>query len=316
MTVTAKISAVTGIHCGDGAEYNFQGWRQPLSWQRRLEEWVAATNTFGADVAIDCGDEVDGLTTDSLKLDFLNGETSYLSVATDAVTGFQMPRLNVASNHIFGAVADINNINPVWDGVDGAPTVQDYFDNINSQTSGQSVTKQNFFTVDTNPYGYTADISGVRYVVVYMPTGGTMTAEVLNWIDARLAETSLPIVLGSHAHMWDDPNHTLGSIWKVGNFQDVYDLLDQYSLVQLVLGGHRHDHAWHFKRNGIHYLSFGGSVGIPYEDWVGSTNSYAMITMEAFAIDTPYGLKASLTVVGTGMPGAGSSQLPEKFGVL
>jgi hypothetical protein len=86
--------------------------------------------------------------------------------------------------------------------------------------------------------------------------------------------------------------------------------------VQLVLGGHRHEHGWNYKRNGIHYLSVGGSVQIPYVGWVGNNNNYSIITMTTETIPTPWGMKASLLVEGTGNYARKGSQIEEVFGVM
>lgn len=321
MAVTAKISALSGPHCGDAVEYAFQGWRQPLSWERRMDEWVADTNTFGADIAINFGDTVESNTTDSLKLGFLNDvDTSYLATVTNAVTGFQCPRLDVLGNHIGGTPDEAYA--PLWDGTGDKPSMTDYFDNIGDQTSGQSVTKENFFVptdgIAGKPYGYTADVGGVRYIIAYMPRGGTVSANVLTWIETWIADSTIPVVVCSHAHLWEDTNHTLTNEWRANDASlvSLYAIYDAYPLVQLVLGGHKHEHARHWKKNGIHYLSVGGSVGIPYEGWVGNNNNYAMITMNALSVPTPFGMKADLTVVGTGYPATHCSVTPEVFGVM
>lgn len=320
MSVTAKLSAITGVHCSDAAEYNVAGWRQPLSWARRLQEWIDASNTFDADVAINFGDTVDANTTDDLMLDFLNGSTSFLSLTTDTDNGLARPRLDIPGNHIFGGTVD-PGYDPIWDGAGDKPTIQDYFDNISDQTSGQSVSKGNVFVptggLAGEPYGYTSEIDGVRYIIVYMPTGGVVSGDVLTWLEARISESTLPIVVCSHAHLWDDPNHTLTVTWRADDASValLYAIFDAYPLVQLVLGGHKHEHAWHYKRNGVHYLSFGGSVGIPYRGYSPPVNNYAMITLTTQTIPTLYGMKASLLSSGTGIYAGRSNVTEEKFGV-
>lgn len=317
-----KIFALSGHHIGNTVLYSFAGlgidWRDVPSWSRRLTETITASNDFGPDIyiqvgdLIDAGDGVTPGTTPALRQSFLN---QYISAVTSASSGIACPRADLLGNHIAGSSND-PTYDPIWDGDSGTATIQDYFDTIDVQKSGETLTKENFFGPDANPYGYTVDVSGVRYVMVYLPFGGVVSAGILSWLEARLAETSLPCVICSHAHLWEDPNHILAGAWRASNYQDVYDIIDQYPLVQLVIGGHRHDHAWHYKRNGIHFLSFGGSVGIPAERLANTTNNYAKITIDTEAIPTPYGLKASLTVEGTGIFGRSASQLPEVFGVM
>lgn len=322
-----KISALSGIHCSDGTAYTLKGWRDPASWQRRLQEWIDDTNTFDPEVAIDLGDLVDAIqTTYNLMLSFLNGgDPSYLSIATDSETGFQMPRLNLLGNHIAGYpnIEDGDWADDlIWNGEDGKPTMADYFAVINNQTSGQSVTKENYYYAlqAENPYGYTADIGGVRYIVVFFTIGSfvqrTLHPDKITWLTDILDNTSLPVVIVAHCHLWLDPNQPHTGWWRLDDPSTLYAAIDAYPVVQLVLGGHRHRHAYHYMRNGVHYLSVGGSVGIRQESDAGLKNNYAMITLDTEVIPTPYGMKANLKVVGTGTWAKSCSRVYDTFGVM
>ena len=177
---------------------------------------------------------------------------------------------------------------------------------------------EDVWSLTGEPYGYTAELNGIRYIVAYVPSPSkwAVNTDSMTWIEARIAETSLPCVICSHMHLWEDTNHPLINQWRVSNYSEVMDMFDIYPQVHLVMAGHRHEHGWHYKRNGIHFLSFGGSVQIPYEGWVGENNNYAMVTLTTETIPTPYGMKGALLVEGTGIYGSKASQMAEVFGVM
>jgi len=292
--VEAKISACSCPHFGSNDIIRqAMDWRDIPSYNRRMTEILAASISFDPNVALILGDLVNASSENHLT--YLQ---EYISMVTNITTGLQCPRLDTLGNHIMSTSLP-PTYSPIWDGANGMPTMADYFTEIANQTSGVSLTKENYAGPNGQPYFYTADVDGIRYIAFYFPYGGTIAQNELDWLEARLSETSLPVVIFAHAHLWVDPYQELTGGWVVTNVQDIYDIIDQYPVVQLVMGGHRHWHAHLYRRNGVQYLSLGGSCGIRTETSTG-TNNYVLIEMKANSVPTPYGMKANLKITGVG----------------
>lgn len=125
------------------------------------------------------------------------------------------------------------------------------------------------------PLSYTFTKKGIKFIVYTRYYGGIdriasyyddpSTGTHKDWLREQL-NTSLPVVIFSHAHLWQDSSKTAISSafdisdWDTGAPDGIQYILEDAGNVKAVFGGHWHDGNRNMELNGIKYFSMKGSI--------------------------------------------------------
>jgi len=230
------ISAIYDIHNRKDIAQQFWGtgddqYRQFSTAEARLTAAVTASNVAGADYLIIGGDAVDGHSqdyegTDADRKIAVQARLDELIAITDTFSG---EIIWVLGNHeIFAWLAEYS--------VDLTPA--DFWTKVDTGSNG--VTRANEWNPDVDgTLAYTFDAGGIRYVVIYAHGSFDLQSpgavEERTWLSTAI-NTTLPVVVISHATLTDTPN-TYG---VVNNAATIRADLEAAGNVQLVIQGHYH----------------------------------------------------------------------------
>ncbi len=305
---TTTIMLMTGFHVGDNAGSgpgDAPGFdRDPTSWERRVDEFIAAANTASADVAINLGDLVDGNATNASRLTLMQSSTTKFD---DGGTGLDMTLLDSLGNHVYGGSS-----NTSWNGADSKPTLQDFYDELAGSSSRP--TFANTYGPSSQPRSYTWDSpTGIRFINFNFPFGSSpidsagTTEDYLGWLNDRLDECDAqgkPCIVFSHCHSWQnpdalDPANKSTFAPSDAHWATLSAMYDGTKNLQAVFGGHLHRGGQSMSRNGIFYIDTLGSVSIREGDEL-IGNAYLKVELIPKVVTTTFGDKANVRITGFG----------------
>ncbi len=257
---------IPDLHVSDGEDYSlYGGYRRVTSWVDRFGEFITDCNAYSPalDFAFSTGDFLDGVVT-----------TDYRGQLQAGVS--QSGDLNVPFAQSMG-----NHENGVFTGANGNPTIANYFTDVN----GNHLSRSNGFPSAGEPRSYTFDVKGIRFVVLFaplnkVPDGTGEEDDHVGWLEARLGETDMPIVIFTHTRI-GIPVSDGGGNFQASNHAAVRQIIDAVPNVQVCFNGH-----WHpgdeeeYGGLGIHFFSFHGSVLAPQVE----DNSYYIIQLRVRAV--------------------------------
>lgn len=233
-------------------------YRQFSTAEARLTAAVAVFNAASAEYMILGGDMIDGhglnyAGTDANRKTAVEARMDDLIVITDTFNG---EVIWVYGNHEASAWTAANSVDL---------TPADFWTKVD--TGSNPVTRANEWNGDGDgTLGYTFEAGGIRYVIIYASGSGDLESpgdvEERTWLNGTALNTTLPVVVISHATLTDVPN----AYGVVDNFATIRGDLEAAGNVQLVIQGHYHRNSIrHFSDpfetiNDILYVSGRGSV--------------------------------------------------------
>ena len=244
-------------------------YRRFSTYITRHSEAIATFNSEGVDLVINAGDYLDENTEDIDKRTLLQAEVTRSQ-------GLNADLLLSTGNHDQALFAS----EPV-----------DFYTDIDVN----HIIRDNIYT-DTNGWkSFTYDVGGIRLVCVHAVTG-TNEVGMISWFEARLNESTLPVVVISHIPIWEITQWS----WTYANdYTDFQSKIDIAGNVQAVFSGHYHWDNGDVTINSVPYYSFFGSVLCPEL----SDNAYFIIEIIPEAVYTINGLKANIKITGFGNNG-------------
>ena len=252
-------------------------------WTNAVANQTAAAvlaTSVGADVLIDLGDIVDGVSTDDLT------ELQEILTERNAFTG---NIINVRGNHEA----------TIW--------LADYTDYYTEIDAGH-VTRANI--CGGYIHNWTVDIDGVRYVIIGDNLTTVFAEDEKTWLSGTALATSLPVVVLSHKKM------TADSWGYYSNVADIQDLFEESGVVQLVLTGHDHPASGGFQTiNDILYCSLRGQVMGPANGDIpdGTYKTYYKIDAKFNAVQGDNQMRCNVEITAFGQ---GISRSLDKYGVF
>lgn len=207
-------------------------------------EFVNRMNVWQPDIILYLGDIEDKNNTDAGAITMLT------------TIGAEFAKLTAPIASTLG-----NHETTQWDGVGGAPDMQDFFDNHYDTVIKENKIAPEGTGDDKNPWGYTTDVAGIRFICVYLPNtvswpvsqwqgDGTYSdneiyptdPNIPDWLQDRLDECDairMPCIIFSHGLLWesDDAFFSLDS----EDAATLYGYYDNSEYLQAIFGGHSHD---------------------------------------------------------------------------
>ena len=297
----------TGLHASNNTSSwtigDRRGWmRDTASYERRRNEIVAATNSASSDLLVNLGDTIDADCDDAQRTVILQALYDYYdaNLSCDVISAI--------GNHIYR----YDGTGYSWDGLDGAPSMTDYFTILNNSTSEPEANKANFDGPDGDPYCYEyTDNNGMVWIHMCVPYNvdgeiyGPDPEDFVAWLTARLAAhaaTDTPCCVFSHTQLWLNANANRPTTLapSEGDWAILSTIFDAAPTLQCVFGGHYHEARRWMKRNGIWYIDVGCSVSMPATG-TAVDNNYIVCTIKPQEIWTPYGRKAQIQIVPGGI---------------
>ena len=306
----SKVLHISELHLSDTAQASAFGdrpgfMRDTLSGVRRYTEAVTTAVSESVDLFINGCDTVASNCTDLAKLGLFTDFLDYLDANLGGIKS-----AHALGNHLYRLAVAYE-----WDGVDGAPTMAQYFTALNASTS--EVVKSNAFGEDfgggDEAFSYTfTDTNGLLWICVCCPYGSTMTDrdanDHLDWLNDRLQAANsagTPCVVLSHTQLWQNDASPTPITLRINDtdWASLQTIYDNAGTLQCVLGGHSHAAGQFMKWHDIWFIDVAASVSMPPYFGVAESdtgNAYVVITIDPQVFATPYGLKANILVTGYG----------------
>lgn len=250
-------------------------YRRYSTWQTRFDSIISKANLLSLNV-IHLGDAKT-----------INGTFAALENFITRAQNINGELYNIVGNHDYFAT-------------DAA----DYY----SAISGKQGSMENVYT-DTNGWkSYTFDIGEIRFLVLFNIGFLSVLQAHIDWLEAQLAASDMPMVLLSHAPCYPISPY----IWSYPpNYQDVLDVLAAAENFQCAFNGHYH---WDCPRNKIddawHYHISGSILAPNVND-----NKYYLVEIEPNAVYTPHGWKANIKITDYGNHGYSKTKDFTKYAI-
>lgn len=280
--MSIKIGYIGDLHYSDAAD-SLWGGPGPLEYRRRstadtrFAEAISTFNTAGCDFMIDIGDKLDGGTTDL---------ASYIASYVSRRDTFNGDVYDGLGNHERGLYG--------WDSAD--------YSNLWTVINPGHAARSNQWPSAEDPRAYSFDRDGFRFIVLYynyIDSIGSGSGSQLEWLQGRLnpTESSLPVVIFSHAHVRDMGTGYSYAHGPSGDLSAIQSAIEANGNVQAVIGGHYH-HAKVFEYvNDIPYICLGGSVLA----WEPDDNTYYIIEITPDVYVGKYQKRAGIVITGYGL---------------
>lgn len=296
--VGVKVGIITDIHFSDQSDDpdwstggSPQEYRRFSTAQTRFGQFITTCNAESVDAAIQPGDAVDLTTTPGqrrAKLQAMITQSQSLSAVF----------YNIPGNHE----------NSGFTGGGGNPTVADYYTDI----AGNQGTMENVYTDGDGWKSYSFDVKGIRFLVLYAALSG-IGAGHLSWLEDRVTETFMPIVVLPHPYVWYPTSEFTHPWLYANNYQDVCDILESVKNVQAVICGHYH---WNdadsvLAGGDIPCISLPGSALCPNEN----DNAYYIFEFIPNAVQGINQMRANIKLTGYGSNGTIKTKSYDKFAI-
>lgn len=247
----------------------------------RLQEAVSTFNSESVDLVIDLGDLIDfGLSQGAIR--------SYLQARVAEYGDLTMPWIGVQGNHDSGLYVTGEEITGYYTDIDVVHAARE---NVYEDASGWK--------------SYTYDLDGLCFICIKNEMT-TVEEGLLDWFEARLAGTSLPVIIICHVPIWQITEWA----WTYANdYADFQAKINAADNVQAVLCGHYHWDNGDVVIQNVPYYSFFGSVLCPNAD----DNAYFIVEVIPNAVGTPNGPKANIQITGFGSNGTAKTTDFKKY---
>lgn len=296
--VGVKVGIITDIHFSDrndDPDWSVGG--SPQEYRRfstaatRFGQFITTCNAESVDAAVQKGDAIDYTTTPAQR----TTEMGNMITQSQSLSALFY---NIPGNHE----------NSGFTGEDGNPPVAVYY----SIIAGNQGTMENVYTDGDGWKSYSFDVRGVRFLALYAALGGVGEGH-LSWLEDRVNETSMPIVVLSHPLLWY-PTSEYKHMWMyANNYQDVINILESVKNVQAVICGHYH---WNdadsvLADGDIPCISLPGSVLCPNEN----DNAYYIFEIIPNAVQGVNQMRANIKITGYGSNGTARTKSYDKFAI-
>jgi len=303
--MSVKVGVITHIGTSDidnKEDWHGRGIRRFDTASTRWTAAVAAFNTAAVDFSVILGgivwEGVPGGTTDTEKLTLLQAQVD-ISETLD--------------NDIYNIACARDEI--CFDGVGDAPAFSMWFSETGFVGGGHNQgTISNAYPDADNPYSYTFEVDGIRFVVVRTESdGGTgyeVSSDVLTWLSDTALDTYLPCVIfiGRYLHAEVGGTGDPPTSQYISNADTVMAAITAAGNVQAVIQGNTYygtiagetNVTGMFERftvDNTPYYIVDSSVFAPEE----ADNRYYIFEIIPNAIQTANGMKANIKITGYGL---------------
>ncbi len=251
-------------------------WRRFPTWATRLQEAIDQANLDAVDFFTQLGDVVNAPWDTDGWVARLQSFVDQINDGANGLSGIDC--YNVIGNHRLAAEE------------------ANYFTTI----AAAQGTRSNQHPSAEVPSAYTFEINSVRFIVIYNKYNAEMGAAQLTWLEDTALDTSLPVVVLSHAylhtdmHDYGDPSY---AYYNDGTeAATVRGLLEAHGKVQGVLQCHYHRANSFRMINNIPYFSLHGSVLAP----IPSDNAFYKFELDPDKFSVGGQSRGHITVTGYG----------------